>query len=225
MENTERARLHAALGDANRLAIVDMLYLSERSPADIARRLGIESNLLSHHLDVLAGVGLVRRLRSSGDRRRRYVRLDLERLDEAFSPSRPIPAASVLFVCTHNSARSQMAAALWQAESPVRAESAGTAPADSVHPMAVQTAARHGLDLTDARPRSLGEVTSTPDLVVTVCDEAHEQIGDRPTRRLHWSVPDPARAGIPEAFEEAFGALRRRVSALAANVDEASSPQ
>ena len=113
-----------------------------------------------------------------------------------------------------------MAAALWQAESRVPGESAGTSPADAVHPMAVQTAARHGLDLTDARPRSLGEIDSKPDLVVTVCDEAHEMLSGRPQQRLHWSIPDPVKVEMPEVFEQAFCFLRQRVSTLAAKVDE-----
>ncbi|MDZ7732130.1 MAG: hypothetical protein U5R31_02625 [Acidimicrobiia bacterium] len=71
------------------------------------------TNLLAHHLAVLERAGLVRRDTSSGDRRRRYVRLDDRALDGlAPRPSQP-PPTRVVFVCTHNSARSQLAAALW----------------------------------------------------------------------------------------------------------------
>ena len=65
-----RAARHAALGDPVRLAIVDELAASDRAPVELRRRLGLESNLLAHHLDVLEGVGLITRSRSSGGGRR-----------------------------------------------------------------------------------------------------------------------------------------------------------
>ncbi|MFP3907340.1 MAG: helix-turn-helix domain-containing protein, partial [Acidimicrobiales bacterium] len=107
-----RATRHAALGDPSRLAIVDALAVSDHSPAELGRSLQLPSNLLSHHLDVLERAGLVERRPSGGDRRRRYVRLLLEEpnlFDVVRAPARP-----ALFVCTHNSARSQLAAALWR---------------------------------------------------------------------------------------------------------------
>ena len=70
-----RAEQYAALGDPIRLAIVDELVRSDRSPSELRLRLGIESNLLAHHLDVLDDAGLIARNRSSGDGRRRYVHL------------------------------------------------------------------------------------------------------------------------------------------------------
>ena len=107
-----RAARHAALGDPARLAIVDELSVSDRAPVELRRLLDMESNLLAHHLDVLERVGLIERSRSSGDGRRRYVHL-LPGALEGLAPGRPIPTGAALFVCSANSARSQLAAALW----------------------------------------------------------------------------------------------------------------
>ena len=84
----ERATRHAALGDPMRLAIVDQLAVSDRAPVELRRLIGIESNLLAHHLGVLEEVGMINRSRSSGDGRRRYVHL----LRDSFAglvPGRP----------------------------------------------------------------------------------------------------------------------------------------
>ncbi len=214
---TQRADIHAALGNSARLAIVDSLYFSDRSPSELKELLGMESNLLAHHLEVLDEAGLICRLRSSADKRRRYLRLDLGRL----SSSLPIPIlknGSVLFVCTRNSARSQMAAALWNKLSDNPAESAGTEPAELVHPLAVETAARHGLDLTGAVPKNLDAITTLPQIVVTVCDHANERLRQWQERRLHWSVPDPIERGEIGAFEDAFNMLEERVSTLVSRI-------
>src|SRR3712207_2383178 len=157
IEREARAAAYAALGDLHRLAIVDELALSDRSPSELRRTLGIESNLLAHHLEALARVGLIERVASIGGRRRKYLRLLGQPLRALCRPS-ALTAERVVFVCTANSARSQLAAALWNARSPVPAVSAGTQPAARVHPLAVQAAARHGLDLSGARPRHLAGV-------------------------------------------------------------------
>ena len=100
-----RAARHAALGDPVRLAIVDELAASDRSPVELRHRFGLESNLLAHHLDVLESVGLVNRTRSSGDGRRRYVHLLRPALAD-LSVGTPPRTGPALFVCTRNSARS-----------------------------------------------------------------------------------------------------------------------
>ncbi|MEZ5258126.1 MAG: helix-turn-helix domain-containing protein [Ilumatobacteraceae bacterium] len=145
----ERAARHAALGDPVRLAIVDELFVSDRSPVELRRLLELESNLLAHHLDVLEGVGLIERTRSAGDARRRYVRLAQAALpiSPVVAPSPWIRPRRALFVCTRNSARSQLAAALWREMTGAPAESAGTEPAQEVHPESSQLRRRAGLDL------------------------------------------------------------------------------
>ena len=219
-----RVQVHAALADAYRLAIVDELVLSDRSPTELRHRLGIESNLIAHHVAVLERAGLIERVASAGDRRRKYLRLVPDAMAAAWEPAVRLTADSVLFVCTANSARSQLAAALWNASHHVRATSAGTAPAASVHPEAVKAGARAGLELGDAVPRSLGAVTSLPDLIVTVCDRAREELAQRPPSGLllHWSIPDPAEDGRPAAFDLTIRCLSTRIGSLVPYVNRPS---
>jgi ArsR family transcriptional regulator, arsenate/arsenite/antimonite-responsive transcriptional repressor / arsenate reductase (thioredoxin) len=216
-ELTRRAAVHAALGDPSRLAIVDELLLGDRSPSELAAGLGLPSNLLAHHLHVLEAAGVVERTRSEADRRRTYVRL-IPAAPAATAATAGLTAPRVVFVCTHNSARSQLAAALWSRRSDLPAASAGTRPRDRVHRRAVSVARRHGLSLAGARPASVGEVLREDDLVVAVCDSAYEELGADPAR-LHWSVPDPARVDEDAAFERAYEELEDRVGRLAPVVD------
>jgi len=211
----ERARLYAALGDPHRLAIVDELVLSDRAPSELAAMLGLDSNLLAHHLGVLERLRLVERVVSQGDRRRRYVRLaptTLARLTHG--PALRI--TRVVFVCTENVARSQLAAALWNhLRSDVPATSGGTHPGSRVHPGAVRAAARRHLDLRPARPGPIPD-TGRADLVITVCDRAHETLGAAGAGTwLHWSVPDPVTCGQPAAFDAATEVLSDRIEDLA----------
>ena len=214
-----RADRHAALGDPVRLAIVDELAVSDRAPVELRHQLGIESNLLAHHLDVLEGVGLINRRRSSGDGRRRYVHLSRHVHDTVAVRPR-VRARRALFVCTQNSARSQLAAALWRHITHTPADSAGTHPADRINPGAVSAAQRAGLDLAAAAPRALSFDERLPDLVITVCDQAYEEL-DGPGGWLHWSVPDPVPVGTKAAFDATVAELRDRISSVA-TVDDGS---
>src|SRR5438270_2804016 len=144
-----RARIHAALGDPARLAIVETLSLGDASPGEIARDLRLPINLVAHHVNVLTDVGLVVRTRSEGDRRRTYLRLVPGAFAQLVPPHLPV-APRLVFVCTHNSARSQLAAALWRHRTGEPVASAGTRPATRVHPRAVRISRRHGLALDPA---------------------------------------------------------------------------
>ena len=214
-----RAARHAALGDPARLAIVDELSVSDRAPIELRRRLGMASNLLAHHLDALERVGLIERSRSSGDGRRRYVHLLPAALD-GLAPGRAVRSGAALFVCSANSARSQLAAALWRQATGSPAESAGTHPAERVHPGAVAAAGRAGLDLDGATPQDLAGITALPPLVITVCDRAHEEL-DPDDTWLHWSIPDPVPVGSTTAFDDAVTEIRDRIRTVLA-VAEAS---
>lgn len=206
-----RADIHAALGDRHRLAIVDVLRLSDRSPSELQETTGLSSNLLTFHLDVLEGAGVIARRRSEGDARRRYVTLTgpVPWLDP---PSR-LEVGDVVFVCTANSARSQFASFLWSARTGRRPLSAGIRPASRVHPLAVAVAARHGLDLSRSTPRHLADLDVKPDLVVSVCDRAKESRLDSSRPALHWSIPDPA-GGDEADFERAFQQISIRLDRL-----------
>jgi protein-tyrosine-phosphatase/DNA-binding transcriptional ArsR family regulator len=212
------SRLHA-LADPVRLAVVDALGSSDVSPGVLAAELAVPGNLLAHHLGVLEAADIVRRVRSEADRRRHYVQLVPGSLDDLLpnGPARRV-APRVVFVCTHNSARSQLAAAVWRTRSEVPVASGGTHPAARVNPRATAVARRHGLRLRRARPVHVETILEPQDLVVSVCDAAHEELEGTGRQHLHWSVPDPVRAGTNEAFEQAYGLVASRVVRLAETV-------
>ncbi|MCL2454610.1 MAG: helix-turn-helix domain-containing protein [Micrococcales bacterium] len=209
-----RVDRYAALADPVRLTTVDLLTLGDVSPVELQRRLDISSSLLAHHLGLLEREGFLTRSRSQADKRRTYLRLR----PGAFSGLAPSPALAtrrVLFVCSEGSARSVLAAALWRTASAVPAVSAGTHPADQIDPGAISLAGRYGLTL-DAAPRALDDVLTAGDLVITVCDAAHEDLDG--TGQLHWSVPDPVPAGTAGSFEATFDDLAARIVALTPRV-------
>jgi protein-tyrosine-phosphatase/DNA-binding transcriptional ArsR family regulator len=206
-----RAGVHAALGEPARLAIVEELVTSDRSPTELGVRLGIPSNLLAHHLEVLEHAGLIARSPSAGDGRRKYVHLVRGPAAE-FGVTGHVTAREMLFVCTHNSARSQLAAAIWTARTGRRARSAGTRPATRVHRGAVAAAKRAGLSLADAVPTALGEVPSGVQ-VVTVCDLVHEEL-DAAAEWWHWSIPDPVERGDAAAFDAVVVELEERMTSV-----------
>jgi protein-tyrosine-phosphatase/DNA-binding HxlR family transcriptional regulator len=207
-----RAAVHAALADPARLQITDVLADGDASPSELAAMLAMPSNLLAHHLHVLEQAGIVTRRRSAGDRRRTYLRLLPGALDSLARP-RVRMARRVLFVCTANSARSHLAAALWRRASKVPAASAGTHPAERIEPGAIAAAQRHRLPLPRLRPRHISDVSEDGDLIITVCDLAHEELGGLAV--VHWSVPDPVPAGDPNSFDAALVELSRRVGLFA----------
>ena len=217
-----RVAIHAALADPARLRIIDTLTLGDASASELAAMLGMASNLVAHHLNTLDRVGLISRTRSEGDRRRHYLRLLPAGLNAVAAAPVPAPRR-VLFVCTANSARSQLAAALWRQASHVPAASAGTHPAERIEPGAIAAAERHRLPLRRLRPRHLDQVAAHGDLIITVCDRAHEELdhdaaGSRASGRrpgVHWSVPDPVPVGTAHAFDQALAQLAYRVDTFA----------
>lgn len=210
-----RARVHAALGDVHRLQIADLLATSDLSSSELGAATELPSNLLAHHVKTLEDAGLVTRRRSEGDGRRTY--LSLNRQESWLAPDArtglPLPEPRrVVFVCTANTARSHLAAALWRQASPVAATSAGTHPGERVNPGALAAARRHHLELPDVAPRLLADTLDEGDLVITVCDRAHEEL--RGAAWAHWSIPDPVPDGTRRAFEAAVDALGPRVTSL-----------
>lgn len=220
MDVERRARVHGALADPTRLRIVDRLAEGDASPSELQVMLAISSNLLAHHLAVLTRSGLVARHRSEADRRRSYLRLLPELLAApGAGGARAVPR--VLFVCTANSARSQLAAALWARSSDIPVASAGTQPAAGVAPGALRVARRRGLELVGDRPQHLAEVAATSDYLVSVCDRAYEELGAEGVQ-AHWSVPDPVRIGTAAAYDAACDDLALRVAHLAPRLTTAS---
>jgi arsenate reductase len=119
----------------------------------------------------------------------------------------------ILFLCTANSARSQMAEGFARALAGDRWEvhSAGTAPA-GLNPMAVKAMAEVGIDISGHTSKGLDpEVLKSADMVVTLCGDAAESCPLTPpeVRRMHWPLPDPARAtGTGEEIMAAFRSVR-----------------
>ncbi|MEP4484176.1 MAG: arsenate reductase ArsC [Halioglobus sp.] len=129
----------------------------------------------------------------------------------------------VLVLCTGNSCRSIMAESLINAlgNGHYQAYSAGSEPAGYVHPEALATLSRHGVQVHDPVSQSWDDYAEQSfDLVITVCDNAAvETCPAFPGgfERLHWSTPDPAsvtgdEATVRAAFESAFAQLRERVT-------------
>jgi protein-tyrosine-phosphatase/DNA-binding transcriptional ArsR family regulator len=227
------------LGDPARWQILTALVHSDLRVQELVDRLGRPQNDVSYHLRQLQTQGLVREQRSRADRRAVYYCLDLDQVKAGMraagaalhpalvTPSQPAPASPapgerwrVLFLCTHNSARSQMAEGLLRARahSQVDAFSAGTQPS-VVHPLAIQVMAEMNIDIRSQRSKHLDEYLGLPfDYVITVCDLARESCPLFPgnPQQQHWSIPDPASvAGEPAtrlaAFRAAAQELDRRI--------------
>lgn len=206
----ERAKVYSALGDPRRLEIVDELSLSDRTPNELIQKFEIPSALLAHHLDVLEGAGLIRRIASSADKRKRFVQIVRKNLP--IIPQFAIPK-SVIFVCRQNSARSQLAEALWRLHLGPNVASAGTSPAREVHPLTRKIAALHQLDVDNASPRRFEPSAINEQTIITVCDQSYEELKP-PFRHFHWSITDPAEANTLDAFQQTIHDLSERLRSL-----------
>lgn len=185
---------------------------------ELATRVGQPQNLVSYHLRLLRGGGLVTSTRSSFDGRDSYYHLDVDRCGTALADSGaalhpalnpdttpPTPPAApprpgriaVLFVCTGNSARSPIAEALLRHHrvENVTVTSAGSRPKPDLHPDTIRVLLEtYGIDISHQRPRGLDTLTGRRfHHVITLCDRAREVCPEFPhhPRRGHWSVPDP----------------------------------
>jgi ArsR family transcriptional regulator, arsenate/arsenite/antimonite-responsive transcriptional repressor / arsenate reductase (thioredoxin) len=199
-------------------------------------------NLVSYHLGLLRRAGLVLERRSSRDSRDVYYSLNLGRLrgglDQAFSSLHPmlrIPALEaqpviiegkrqrrLLFVCTGNSARSQLAEAIARklARGSVEVLSAGPQPT-VVHPVALRVLKELGIPAEGLRSKGIEEMRGRFEFVVTLCDLAREYcppFAGGP-ELVHWSLPDPVRLGASRrdllpAFRRTAAELRLRITFL-----------
>jgi ArsR family transcriptional regulator, arsenate/arsenite/antimonite-responsive transcriptional repressor / arsenate reductase (thioredoxin) len=208
---------------------------SDLRVGELCGRAGQPQSLVSYHLRQLRDGGLVAARRSLADGRDTYYVLDLDRCAEllesagtALHPALGVSAprggaertVDVLFLCTGNSARSQMAEALAGRLSggAVRAVSAGSKP-KPVHPGAVRVMHERGLDLSGARAKHLSEFADRRfDYVITLCDRVREVCPEFPggPRAIHWSVPEPGEDG----FERTAAELERRISFWLATIND-----
>ena len=198
--------------------MVDALALGDLTAHEVAVAAGVPMNLASHHLRALEAVGLVERRVSEGDRRRRYVVLRRDALNGLLLPQAALaPAGLVLFVCTHNSARSQFAAALWRlanrerrGQRRERAEREGSSAGCTLGgPQRCRSPRCRS-------SRGTARFGVEPAFVVSVCDCAREAGIPFAAPAVHWSVPDPVRTGGAAAFASAFAEISDRIESLAA---------
>jgi protein-tyrosine-phosphatase/DNA-binding transcriptional ArsR family regulator len=184
---------------------------SDRRVHELVHATGEPQNLVSYHLRKLRDARLVSSRRSSADARDAWYRLDLDRVRSALAdtgaalhpglraapPALEGPPPRVLFLCTGNSARSQMAEAFVRTRSVGRvvARSAGSHPRP-LHPGAVRVMREdHGIDIAGQRPKHLDDVADEAfDRVVTLCDRVREVCPEWPgvPETVHWSMPNPA---------------------------------
>ena len=234
------------LSDPLRWQLVGELGRSDRRVGELVQLVGKPQNLVSYHLAELRNAGIVSARRSSADGRDVYYRADLFRcrdlLGEAgqslhpglsLAPPPPDDVAArgtrprVLFLCTGNSARSQIAEALVEHRSAgtVEARSAGSHP-KPLHPNAVRVMAEHGVDIAGRPTKSLTRFArSRFDRVITLCDKVREICPEFPGVPIaaHWSIADPAVAGESDeatypAFQHVADEIERRVALLLADL-------
>jgi ArsR family transcriptional regulator, arsenate/arsenite/antimonite-responsive transcriptional repressor / arsenate reductase (thioredoxin) len=237
------------VSDPLRWQLLGELALSDRRVGELTEVIGKPQNLVSYHLGELRKAGLVSVRRSSADGRDAYYRVDLRRCGEMLcaagrglqpglrlelrtpetaSLATPRPPR-VLFLCTGNSARSQMAQAMLEHRSGqlIQARSAGSHP-KPLHPNAVRVMAERGIDISGRPTKHLKRLARTHfDHVITLCDKVREVCPEFPGEptTAHWSMADPAAAG--ETDDETYAAflrtaeeLEERIGSLLAQMSE-----
>jgi protein-tyrosine-phosphatase/DNA-binding transcriptional ArsR family regulator len=240
-------------GHPLRWRLLSELARSDQRVGELCELADQRQSLVSYHLGRLRDGGLVSARRSLADGRDTYYVLELARCRELFVtagaslhpgltsavgsarvPVRDVGRVRVLFLCTGNSARSQMAEALAQQLSGgvLRAASAGSRP-KPLHPNAVRVMRERGIDLAGRRSKHLSEFTSQRfDYVISLCDRVREICPEFPgtPEAIHWSVRDPAREPgnddetLP-AFERTAAELETRIGFLLAAITHTINSQ
>jgi protein-tyrosine-phosphatase/DNA-binding transcriptional ArsR family regulator len=219
-----------------RWQLLTLLAQSDRRVQELVAQLERPINLVSYHLRLLREAGLVQEHRSAADGRDLYYTLTLSQVADQFHaagrqlhpalsvatlPPRQRPA-HILFLCTRNSARSQMAEALLRAQAgsrPLTIESAGSHPA-AVNPDAIAAMTAFGLDISGQHSKHIDQLQQRAfDYVITVCDQVREECPTFPgePKSIHWSVPDPVAAGGTPA--ERLAVFVATAQALATRVE------
>ena len=243
MEALAPAAFLQLAGHPLRWQLLGGLARSDRTVHELTSLVEQPQNLVSYHLGKLRAAHLVTARRSSADRRDTYYRVDLARLGDALSATGgalhpglrlvpPAPAtrrgrgakARVLFLCTGNSARSQMAEALARAlsEGRVEAHSAGSRP-KPLHPHAVRAMREvHGIDIAGHESKHLDVYARRRfDRVVSLCDRVREVCPDFPgdPEAIHWSIPDPAAGPAGDDPEASYPAFRATAEELVTRIE------
>jgi protein-tyrosine-phosphatase len=240
-------------GHPLRWRLLRELARSDHQVRELCALIGQPQSLVSYHLGRLRTEQVVSKRRSSADRRDAYYTLELPRCGALLTATggalhpglRLTPAASgkhahsssrarprVLFLCTGNSARSQMAQALVEhlTDGTIEASSAGSNP-KPLHPNAVRAMREHGIDIAGRRSKHLSKFTDRRfDYVISLCDRVREVCPEFPDQPdlIHWSIPDPAREGDTDertypAFQRTAAELATRIGFLLKLIDHSSS--
>lgn len=229
------------LADEVRWKLIRELRHSDRQVGELVERTALPQSLISYHLGILRQSGLIHAHRSDVDARVVYYWLDLGALQESYRqvsvelrlPQAILPEpsrhATIIFICNHNSARSQIAEGWMRhlSNGRITIRSAGVHP-DTLNPLAIRVMAEIGIDIGHQYAKSLDTIHDlTPDIVVTVCDRAREECATGVTAPvcLHWSIPDPiqGRATAEERiqrFRTVRNQLQVRVEGLLASLPE-----
>jgi len=216
------------LADDTRWRLLQALRISDHQVGELVARLNVSQNLVSYHLGILRHAGLVQVRRSDADARATYYGLNLPAIQDSYQQigrglqlettivPGSTPTLPVIFLCTANSARSQMAEGWLRHLSygSIPVSSAGTQPGQ-LHPLALQVMAEVGIDMSAQVSKGLSALLDTaPGVVVTVCDLAREQCFpclNAPVQ-LHWSIPDPVQAqGSQDEQLQVFRSVRDQI--------------
>ena len=243
---TQPPEILGLLSEPLRWQLVVELGRSDRRVGELVELVGKPQNLVSYHLAELRRAGIVTARRSSADGRDVYYRAELFRCRDllggtglslhsglSLAPTPPDDVeprgarARLLFLCTGNSARSQIAEALVEHRSggTVEARSAGSHP-KALHPNAVRVLAERGVDIAGRPTKPLTRFARNRfDRVITLCDKVREICPEFPGAPIvaHWSIADPAAAGGSDeatypAFEQVAEEIDGRVALLLADL-------
>ncbi len=236
-----------------RWRLLSELARSDRRVGELSELADRRQSLVSYHLRQLRDGGLISMRRSAADGRDTYYVLDLARCGELLSSAgmslhpglaataRPRAArergsavARVLFLCTGNSARSQIAEALAEelSDGALSAASAGSDP-KPLHSNAARVMRERGIDIAGRRSKPLGELAGQHfDYVISLCDRVREVCPEFPGRPelIHWSIPDPARESGSEdetlpAFERTASELCTRIGFLIEAIEQTTTSE
>jgi protein-tyrosine-phosphatase len=240
MQTRDHPEVLGLMSDPLRWQILVELGASDRRVGELVSLLDRPQNVVSYHLAELRRAGVATARRSSADGRDVYYRADLTRFRDLIADVTAslhpglslVPDATddlriaghpeLLFLCTGNSARSQIAEAIaiHRSHGQLGAESAGSHP-KTLHPNAVRVLAERGIDISDHSTKSLTQFTGRHfDRVVTLCDKVREVCPDFPGAPVssHWSIPDPASSGTDDdtypAFVQVADDIEARVALL-----------
>ena len=224
------------LTDEVRWQLLNALRYSDRQVRELVEWLKLPQNLVSYHLGILRQAGLVRTHRSEADARVQYYSLDLPTLQHYYDQIgtslhlsavsdkvAAIDSLSVVFICSANSARSQIAEGLLRQLSSgvLKVRSAGITPSE-IHPTAIQVMAEIGIDIEYQQAKRVEDLLDyQPDIVITVCDKAREVCDpcfDAPFQ-FHWSIPNPTHKIDDtqyQAFQQTRDLLFERIQGLLA---------